>query len=190
MDAEEVWSWTAQFVSHAEELYERVWTTPAYRLGPELGLSGRGLAKVCARERVPVPGRGYWVKVQCGQAPKRPPLPPRGETQLGTISFHSVAKPVNQVKSEARAKPDPIPVPQHLGAPHTLIRQTKAALAAAKKGEDGIIRCRDQPCLNVEVGRDSLSRALRILDALVKALERKDYTVEVGYGEGPNDTEW
>jgi hypothetical protein len=37
-----------------EQLYDRVWSTPAWKLGPELGMSGRGLAKRCAREGIPV----------------------------------------------------------------------------------------------------------------------------------------
>jgi hypothetical protein len=58
-----------------EQLYDRVWSTPAWKLGPELGMSGRGLAKLCAREGIPVPMRGYWAKLQSGKAPKRTPLP-------------------------------------------------------------------------------------------------------------------
>ena len=59
-----------------QQLYDRVWSTPAWKLGPELGMSGRGLAKLCGREGIPVPNRGYWAKLQVGKAPKPTPLPP------------------------------------------------------------------------------------------------------------------
>jgi hypothetical protein len=50
-----------------QELYERVWTTPVEALATELGLSGRGLGKLCARYDIPVPPRGYWAKKSAGK---------------------------------------------------------------------------------------------------------------------------
>jgi len=41
-----------------EELYALVWKTPMSRLSADFGLSGNGLAKICARLDVPVPPRG------------------------------------------------------------------------------------------------------------------------------------
>ena len=63
-----------------EELYERVWLTPIHRLAKEFGLSDVGLAKLCRRQQVPVPGRGYWRRLQTGQQPVRPPLPETKDT--------------------------------------------------------------------------------------------------------------
>jgi hypothetical protein len=57
-----------------EDLYERVWSEPVERLAKTWGLSGRGLAKLCARMGVPVPPRGYWAKLQNGQHVTRTPL--------------------------------------------------------------------------------------------------------------------
>jgi hypothetical protein len=59
-----------------EKLYEQVWSTPVHILAKEYGLSDRGLAKVCSRLRIPVPGRGYWAKRAAGKPVlKRSPLP-------------------------------------------------------------------------------------------------------------------
>lgn len=41
-----------------EELYEKVWNTPMQKLAMEFGLSDVGLAKLCKRHQIPVPGRG------------------------------------------------------------------------------------------------------------------------------------
>jgi len=45
--------WSAVAFGHADphrqQFYDRVWTTPVETLAAELGLSGRGLAKLCAR---------------------------------------------------------------------------------------------------------------------------------------------
>lgn len=42
----------------------------------DLGLSDRGLAKLCSRESIPVPPRGYWAKLQFGKPVTKPPLGP------------------------------------------------------------------------------------------------------------------
>jgi hypothetical protein len=57
-----------------QAMYERVWAGPVESIAKSWGLSGRGLAKVCRRLRVPVPPRGYWAKIQHGQKQPRPPL--------------------------------------------------------------------------------------------------------------------
>ena len=40
-----------------EELYEDVWSQPMLTLARRYGMSDRGLAKLCSRHRIPVPGR-------------------------------------------------------------------------------------------------------------------------------------
>lgn len=45
-----------------QRLYDRAWTTPLDPLAKELGLSGRGLGKLCDRHDIPVPPRGWWAK--------------------------------------------------------------------------------------------------------------------------------
>jgi len=60
-----------------EELYEKVWSRPMRILAMEYGISDVGLAKVCRKLGVPVPGRGYWAKKAAGGiVPKRPSLMP------------------------------------------------------------------------------------------------------------------
>lgn len=50
-----------------QEMYDLVWSTPIQKLAEQFGLSDRGLAKTCLRHQVPVPGRGYWAKMEAGQ---------------------------------------------------------------------------------------------------------------------------
>jgi predicted Zn-dependent protease with MMP-like domain len=40
-----------------KELYDLVWSTPILKVADQFGLSDRGLAKICERNQVPVPGR-------------------------------------------------------------------------------------------------------------------------------------
>ena len=41
-----------------QELYEKVWSTPIVQLAQTYGISGTGLAKVCRKWKIPVPGEG------------------------------------------------------------------------------------------------------------------------------------
>src|SRR5258708_30243815 len=57
------------------ELYDQVWKTPLMRIGPQYGITGTGLAKICDRLNVPYPPAGYWLRVNAGRSPKKAVLP-------------------------------------------------------------------------------------------------------------------
>ena len=61
-----------------QQLYELVWSKPMHHLAKDYGVSDRAMAKLCARNQVPVPPRGYWAKKNSGQKVVRPPLPAFG----------------------------------------------------------------------------------------------------------------
>jgi hypothetical protein len=64
-----------------EDLYEKAWSRPMRILAKEHGISDVGLAKVCRKLGVPVPGRGYWAKKAAGRVvSKKPSLLPIGST--------------------------------------------------------------------------------------------------------------
>lgn len=57
------------------QLYEMVWKEPVEDVAKHFGLSGRGLGKLCERNSIPVPPRGYWQRKAAGQRmERRPPL--------------------------------------------------------------------------------------------------------------------
>lgn len=60
-----------------EDLYELVWSKPMLELAKDFGISDVALAKRCRRLGIPVPGRGYWARIDAGQKPYRPELPKR-----------------------------------------------------------------------------------------------------------------
>src|SRR5205807_8278217 len=63
-----------------EQLYQFVWNEPIRTVAVRYGLSDRGLAKICMRLNVPVPGRGYWQQKAVGKAVSRPRLKPLAPT--------------------------------------------------------------------------------------------------------------
>jgi len=63
-----------------DQLYDAVWSEPMIRLAERFGISGNGLAKICDRENIPYPPRGYWAKHAVGKASPRTALPQAGST--------------------------------------------------------------------------------------------------------------
>jgi len=57
-----------------EDLYRLVWTSPLSEIAARLGVSDVGLAKLCRRAGVPIPGRGYWARTEAGQAVEPVPM--------------------------------------------------------------------------------------------------------------------
>jgi hypothetical protein len=57
-----------------DELYEKVWAQPVSVVAKEYGISDVGLAKMCRRLEVPIPGLGYWAKKQHGKPVEQIPL--------------------------------------------------------------------------------------------------------------------
>jgi hypothetical protein len=57
-----------------EQLYELVWSKPMQHIAKDYGVSDRSMAKLCARNQVPVPPRGHWAKKISGYKIDQPPL--------------------------------------------------------------------------------------------------------------------
>ncbi|MCA9840530.1 MAG: hypothetical protein KC475_00305 [Cyanobacteria bacterium HKST-UBA03] len=58
-----------------KELYDLVWQMPLWKLAPKLGISDRGLAKLCHRHEIPRPPMGHWQRVKESKLPSQDPLP-------------------------------------------------------------------------------------------------------------------
>jgi len=65
-------------------------------------------------------------------------------------------------------------VPAELIDPHPLVAKTAKSLQSAGANEYGIARPRAKRCLDIRVGKGSIDRVSRIMDALVKALDERD----------------
>ena len=113
-----------------EQLYEQVWTSPMSKLAAQYGITGTGLAKICARLNVPCPPRGYWAKKAVGKKVVQYRLPEAGAdtpTDVTIAPTPPPAKPTpeqTQLQAEidsTRAKKAEITVPNDLVHPHRVI---------------------------------------------------------------------
>jgi integrase len=84
-----------------EALYELVWTAPVLEVATRLGVSDVGLAKLCRRAAIPVPGRGYWARVESGQRLGRTPLPSAPENLPELLRIRGREPPPVEVSEAA-----------------------------------------------------------------------------------------
>lgn len=170
-----------------EELYGAVWTTPMSRLAEDYGISGNGLAKICDREDIPYPPRGYWAKHAVSKAPKQTPLPKSSSMHSITIRPTPLPPPpielppeVKQQADKARASEAALVVPERLLRPHTVIAswltEHEQKKRQARSERDPWRRNLYDPGDFSETDR----RKHRILDTFFKAIERQGGKVKQG----------
>jgi hypothetical protein len=175
-----------------ERLYEKVWSQPVWTLAKEWGISDVGLAKICKKNNIPRPGLGYWARKEHGYNPRQTPLP-KGEDKTIEIHSHQTESGVideEQVQEATekgvfeRESDNQVTVPETLTDPHPLVARTQKSLESAKLDPKGLVRPRAKGTLDVAVSPMSVERAMRIMDALLKALESREMEVVITDGEG------
>jgi len=165
------------------ELYERVWETPVARLAKEYGLSDVGFAKICKKYNIPRPPRGYWAQKAAGQRMTKEPLPRRSSDEMIQISpnlsnqFNSTENPNLLEHLECERNFPPIVVAKALRNPHPFVARSAELLELCEPTHVGILESEDKNCLDIRVSKNSLRRALRIMDSLIKGLSERGFEI-------------
>lgn len=165
-----------------EDLYALVWSEPMSHLAVRFGMSDVGLAQACARMLVPVPGRGYWAKKEVGRSPRPtrlPTLPANSGDDKRELRVHRREAP--DAAELAREEPSRIEVvvPEVLVDPHPLVARTVRAFRGGRSTHDGFLSSKTPDCLSVTATMACIDRAMRIYDALIRAIEERGYVVDV-----------
>lgn len=171
-----------------EGLYAAVLETPMSRLAEQYGISDNRLAKICRREGIPYPPRGYWAKRAADKAPERAPLMEPDRASRPIIIYPTPLPPLSpELPDEARrqmegirAEAPSIAVAERLVKPHAII----AAWLADHEERKRRARQKRAPWRKklYDPGdfRDSDRRQHLFLDALFKAIERRGGKVTQG----------
>jgi hypothetical protein len=164
-----------------EELYQKVWTLPLRKLAPEFGISDVGLAKLCKRHSIPLPGLGYWTRVQFGKNPKRIPLPSLEKAVKSQTEIAIQPTPANGIlkdlRSDVPAKPIRIQLSESEPVSHLFAVRTQKLLSHATKNDRGLLIPKGGLVPHISVSEAALPRALRILSGLLRVLEEHNFTI-------------
>jgi hypothetical protein len=168
-----------------ESFYATVWSEPMSRIALRYGVSDVALAKICRKMDIPHPPVGFWQRKKAGYNITQPPLPPlkRGVPETVTLTGQPSAEgPAGEAARrivEEKSEENRITVPTRLATPHNLIRHTVDALERSKPDERGLVSSwGSEGCLPIQVSRGSAPRAVRILNALIKAIEQRGFAVK------------
>ena len=172
---------------YRKHLFKQVWETPMVRLAAEYNISDVGLKKICKQMDIPTPPRGYWAKLQSGCKLKKPSLP---KLKKGNKNYHILSKSrtpfTNQLKPEdiclyelfEKEPENKITVSQKLSKPHPLIEITRDVLTNVAVDDYGVLRPMRPDYLDIRVTPGLVRRSLRIMDAILKAFEKRGYAIE------------
>jgi len=173
-------------------LYERVWEEPMRVIATRYGISDVGLAKMCKRYRIPIPGRGYWQKLKAGKPVKRPPLKPFPAWTHGVdvelLVYRAAVENVRPVSTVVVVQQSYEQDPANLitvastveaaGKLHPLVKRTRAAFGKLQKESTALTVPKGENVLDIRVTPALVDRGLLLLDALIKALESRGYSVQ------------
>jgi hypothetical protein len=161
------------------ELYEKVWTNPMRKLAKEFGISDVGLSKLCRRHDIPLPGMGYWTRVQFGKSTKRVPLPPQKEKEKDTIVISPTEYRACEPPRNTTPKPKlTVDVAEDREIKHPFAVRTRRLFRSTSKDQRGILYPKEGIAAHMFVTVDALPRALRILDALLFAIEAQGHVLK------------
>jgi hypothetical protein len=172
-----------------DNFYLEVWEHPQVKVAAKYGISAVMLGKVCRKLQIPVPGRGYWAKLEFGKPVKRIPLPEAKDIP--------VVQRLKQLSSDApreNSTPEPEPTDTEYkrileiegrmravepeAKRHKLVTMTAKALLHAKPDERGMLQPGwGETCLDIRVSKNSVERALIIVDAVIRLLEAENFPV-------------
>ncbi len=178
-----------------DSLYEEVWATPMAKLAKKYGISDVGLAKVCRKLAIPVPGRGYWAKKDVGQTVQKLPLPALKEP----VRLYKPTPKPEPPKIEEYTTPDERAqvakvierdaqlILKRGSMSHPLIVQARDILGRSNRDGHDLLWT-DEPCLDISVSKAALPRALRLAAGLITALEEEGFKIAVKKGHKEKTT--
>jgi len=166
-----------------KELYDRVWAEPMTKVAKSYGISDVGLAKLCRRNDIPIPPRGYWARKQAGYKVGVTSLPSHARDYLITISGQgprvTVETPQELQNIKQAVLQKAVPVPKALKNPHPFIERATKLLASQKPKNDEIVPIYGSKVLDVKATPKNFARALLLFDTIIKALEDQGFKVSI-----------
>ena len=171
-----------------EELYELVWSKPITKIAKDYAVSDSAIVKMCKKMEIPRPGLGYWTKVECGKKVKVTPLPKlskkgadyhylrrQGYSKGRADKSGQVLPEIAQEATEQKR----IIVADILENPHQITAQNIKRFGNAKRDEKGFLKPRAAKHFDLMVTEVGLDRALRIMDALLRAFEERGWHFDI-----------
>jgi len=168
------------------QLYKLVWSKPVVQIAKDFGISDVAVSKICKKLNIPKPGLGYWAKKQFGKRTSQTPLPPlkAGDPETYTIkgsmdaNLNLTSEFIEKQKAFENRPASEVKVKQSLQNSHPLVDHSIQRLHDEHADQSKRYRG-GRGCVDIWVSKERIHRALRIMDALIKALEKRGFPVSL-----------
>ncbi len=163
------------------------WKIPLQQLAKQFCLSDVGLAKICKKHQIPVPGRGYWRKIETGKKASQKLLPKLKDASINieivyrekekepqviySDAFNEIAKKESEVLNKITVSYDNI-------IKHKYALRAEKLLINAKSDNNNIIHSRAKCPPPIYVTKNSLPRTIQIIDTLLSALKNRNFSIQ------------
>jgi len=172
-----------------ETLYQEVWAAPVTEVAKKYKVSDVAIHKACKSLEIPTPPPGYWAKLRAGKPVEKAPLPKNSKAGKKTGLQTGYVPQTQEAKNSLGFLPDEerdvlmavasqILLPDEGERMHTTIVAHRKVIAEWKKQEKSRETNRwmgrnapSPPFLVNDISAESIPRACRIIDALIKATE-------------------
>lgn len=166
-----------------QALYQLVWNHPLNELATRFNVETQYLKDICLENNIPLPTRGHWSKVKFNKEINKPTLPKieNKDLKINLDSKHQNKKFRTDYHRRAfeleQRKDLNFKVPVRISKYHPLVRSTEKLL---EKIDDSGNRLRywdaanEHDLLPIHTDSKLRSRALRLMDTLIKVVEAMD----------------
>jgi hypothetical protein len=174
-----------------KELYDLVWNKPLTHIAKDYNFSDNGIRKICKKHNIPLPKNGHWSKLKFNKKVIKEKLPKQDDNPLISLentnpSLYEGNHPLSEIALKKKELQDieelNYKVPDKLSKPHKLIVATKQyhkELKAVEKRGGYPHEADKTNALSINVSKSLYSRSLRLMDSLIKLLEKRGHKVEV-----------
>lgn len=167
-----------------KQLYDIVWSTSLSKLIQQYALSNDGIKKICKQYDIPIPDRGYWMKLKFNKPVKKIKFNPIfGGVDKIVFTIREAGNPINvdqtpltirtkEIENDTNA---PLIVPDKISKPDILTLQTKEYWRESKGSVfyDKYTKLR----YPIRVSIKDRERALRFMDTFAKLLRYRGHTI-------------
>ena len=173
-----------------EELYEKVWSQPITKIAQEYGVSDSMIIKICKKLGVLRPGAGHWAKVAAGKKVRKLPLgklPKHCQEEYCLTNYEKRQQVTSQKVKELQhplvqqelTDEYLIKVEDKLDDPIPLISKNITSFNNASVGEKLTLKPRAKSHLDLVVTKDTVNRALNIMNAILLAFQKREWKFEI-----------
>lgn len=177
-----------EYIITREELYEKIWSKQMVEIAKEYDVSDKAIANICEKLNIPIPGVGYWLKLKLGKKVDRkklPDIPPNYPTEHRITKHIPDYDLIISEEAQKRIEEEKLPinkiiVPEKGIRTHSLVEKTKLCLQPSYRYDQFLSsRADEDDIFNITVSKEELGRAFRILNTILRELEKRGYLTYV-----------